>query len=129
MKRKIIMVLSVIIFIFSIYGVCTQRQETNNTLQNYESLREQVSEAAEKEEIDLSDSTSDALNNIDDSFTTEEPIQEVTEPVILDKYAELLAQSSDLVGWLSNDDSISYESIIGCKTVPKQVHCCNGDEA
>ena len=108
MKRKIIMILSVIIFSLSVLGVYTQRKEANNTLQNYESLREQVSEAAEKEEINSSDSTSDALNNIDDSFMTEEPIQEVTEPVILDKYAELLAQNSDLVGWLSNDDSISY---------------------
>lgn len=108
MKRKIIMILSVIIFSLSVLGVCIQKQQAVDSSQKYESLREQVSEAAEKEEIDSSDSTSDALNNTDDSFMTEEPIQEVTEPVILDKYAELLAQNSDLVGWLSNDDSISY---------------------
>ena len=108
MKRKIIMILSVIIFSLSVLGVCIQKQQAVDSSQKYESLREQVSEAAEKEEIDSSDSTSDALNNIDSDFTFEESIQVVTEPVILDKYAELLSQNSDLVGWISNDDSISY---------------------
>lgn len=100
--------MSAAMFILSIYGGCTQKQEASDSSQKYESLREQVSEAVEKEEINSTEATSDALNDTEVEISQEEPIQEADEPVILNKYAELYKQNNDLVGWISNGDSIDY---------------------
>lgn len=109
MKRKIILVVSAAVLLFSLLGVCSERTKVTQAVQVYDELQEQVSEEnpieEEKEEIVFINPTSEVKPSIEKKNTS----------VKLNKLDGLYKKNNDLVGWINNGEIIDYP-IVQCKT-------------